>query len=45
VSDLVDETTGGEAYRNMSAFEAGARLVMDRLLSDLPIAIIPGAAR
>ncbi len=46
VSDLVGETTGGEAYGNVAVFEAGARVVMDRLLADLPkwLAVIPREA-
>jgi adenosylhomocysteine nucleosidase len=35
VSDLVG-IEGGEAYANLSAFEAGARVVMKRLFDDLP---------
>jgi adenosylhomocysteine nucleosidase len=35
VSDIVG-AEGGEAYANMSAFEAGARVVMKRLFEDLP---------
>jgi adenosylhomocysteine nucleosidase len=35
VSDLVG-VEGGEAYANISVFEAGARVVMKRLFDDLP---------
>jgi adenosylhomocysteine nucleosidase len=35
VSDLVG-AEGGEAYANISVFEAGARVVMKRLFDDLP---------
>jgi len=35
ISDLVG-ATGGEAYGNMTAFEAGAAIVMKRLLDELP---------
>jgi len=35
ISDLV-HTEGGEAYGNMPAFEEGARIVMQRLLRELP---------
>ena len=35
VSDVVSES-GSEAYGNLPAFEEGTRLVMKRLLSDLP---------
>ncbi len=35
VSDLVG-AEGGEAYANLSVFEAGARVVMKRLVDDLP---------
>lgn len=35
ISDLV-HAEGGEAYGNMPAFEEGARIVMERLLSELP---------
>jgi len=35
VSDITG-ATGGEAYGNEAAFEAGARLIMNRLLDDLP---------
>jgi adenosylhomocysteine nucleosidase len=35
ISDLVHEA-GGEAYGNMPAFEQGARIVMQRLLHELP---------
>ena len=35
VTDLVGRE-GGEAYANLSVFEAGARLVMKRLIDDLP---------
>ncbi len=35
VSDLVG-AEGGEAYANLSVFEAGARLVMKRLFDELP---------
>jgi adenosylhomocysteine nucleosidase len=35
ISDLVHDA-GGEAYGNMPAFEEGARIVMERLLRELP---------
>lgn len=35
ISDLV-HAEGGEAYGNMPAFEEGARIVMERLLRELP---------
>jgi adenosylhomocysteine nucleosidase len=35
ISDLVHRE-GGEAYGNMPAFEEGARIVMERLLAELP---------
>lgn len=35
ISDLV-HGAGGEAYGNMPAFEEGARIVMERLLKELP---------
>ncbi|NVB79247.1 MAG: hypothetical protein HOV81_12670 [Kofleriaceae bacterium] len=35
ISDLV-HADGGEAYGNMPAFEEGARIVMERLLRELP---------
>ena len=35
ISDLV-HAEGGEAYGNMPAFEEGARIVMQRLLHELP---------
>jgi adenosylhomocysteine nucleosidase len=35
ISDLV-QPSGGEAYGNMPAFEEGARIVMTRLLAELP---------
>jgi adenosylhomocysteine nucleosidase len=43
VSDLVDERAGGEAYGNIGTFEEGTRVVMTRLLQDLPrwLAAIP----
>ena len=37
VSDLVGTTTGGEAYGNPQAYEDGAKVVMTRLLDQLPI--------
>ena len=44
VSDLVG-AEGGEAYANMSVFEAGARLVMKRLFDELPDVARPLAER
>jgi adenosylhomocysteine nucleosidase len=42
ISDLV-HAAGGEAYGNMPAFEEGARIVMERLLRELPawLALMP----
>ena len=46
VSDVVSES-GSEAYGNLAAFEDGTRLVMKRLLDDLPFWLsrwdVPGA--
>ena len=36
ISDLVHAETGDETYGNMPAFEEGARIVMQRLLGELP---------
>lgn len=36
ISDLVHGETGGEAYGNVPAFEEGARIVMERLIRELP---------
>jgi adenosylhomocysteine nucleosidase len=43
VSDLVSPTAGGEAYGNLQAFEDATRVVMTKLLEDLPkwLAVLP----